>query len=80
MYEQMKWLEQNDDQLRKLMLREPRGYPPLCCNLISSTEGIRILRERARLSVHLDAVLDVPELGKVIVDVAWEACSTSSLT
>ena len=33
-YEQMKWLEQNDDQLRKLMLREPRGYPPLCCNLI----------------------------------------------
>lgn len=33
-YEQMKWLEQNDDQLRLLMLREPRGYPPLCCNLI----------------------------------------------
>jgi proline racemase len=33
-YEQMKWLEQNDDQIRMLMLREPRGYPPLCCNLI----------------------------------------------
>ncbi|MEC0184800.1 proline racemase family protein [Paenibacillus peoriae] len=33
-YEQMKWLEENDDQIRKLMLREPRGYPPLCCNLI----------------------------------------------
>jgi proline racemase len=33
-YEQMKWLEQNDDQVRQLMLREPRGYPPLCCNLI----------------------------------------------
>ncbi len=33
-YDQMKWLEQNDDQIRKLMLREPRGYPPLCCNLI----------------------------------------------
>ncbi|MEC1760064.1 proline racemase family protein [Schinkia azotoformans] len=33
-YEQMRWLEQNDDQLRKFMLREPRGYPPLCCNLI----------------------------------------------
>src|SRR5690349_18681340 len=33
-YEQMKWLERNDDQLRKLMLREPRGYPPMCCNLI----------------------------------------------
>jgi proline racemase len=33
-YEQMKWLESKDDQLRKLMLREPRGYPPLCCNVI----------------------------------------------
>ncbi|MFV0434886.1 MAG: proline racemase family protein [Leucobacter sp.] len=33
-YEQMLWLEQHDDGLRKLMLREPRGYPPLCCNLV----------------------------------------------
>ena len=33
-YEQMKWLEQNDDQIRMLMLREPRGYPPLCCNIV----------------------------------------------
>ncbi|MFE4706952.1 proline racemase family protein [Peribacillus simplex] len=33
-YEQMRWLQENDDQLRMLMLREPRGYPPLCCNLI----------------------------------------------
>ena len=33
-YEQMKWLEKNDDQIRMLMLREPRGYPPLCCNLV----------------------------------------------
>lgn len=32
--EKMEWLRDNDDQLRKLMLREPRGYPPLCCNLI----------------------------------------------
>jgi proline racemase len=30
----MRWLEQNDDQLRLLMLREPRGYPAACCNLI----------------------------------------------
>lgn len=28
------WLENNDDQIRKLMLREPRGYPALCCNLV----------------------------------------------
>lgn len=34
MYEKMTYLEQNDDQIRKLMLREPRGYPPLCCNLV----------------------------------------------
>ncbi|MEN9890993.1 MAG: hypothetical protein RLY78_1288 [Pseudomonadota bacterium] len=33
-YEQMKWLEAHDDGLRKLMLREPRGYPALCCNLV----------------------------------------------
>ena len=31
-YEQMKWLEQNDDQLRKLMLpMSLAAYPPLCC-------------------------------------------------
>lgn len=33
-YEKMRWLEANDDQLRKLLLREPRGYPPHCCNII----------------------------------------------
>ncbi len=33
-FEQMQWLEKNDDQLRKLMLREPRGYPAVCCNLL----------------------------------------------
>jgi proline racemase len=30
----MKWLEANDDGLRKLLLREPRGYPAHCCNII----------------------------------------------
>ncbi|MFV0299345.1 MAG: proline racemase family protein [Paracoccus sp. (in: a-proteobacteria)] len=33
-YEKMRWLEANDDQLRKLVLREPRGYPAHCCNII----------------------------------------------
>lgn len=33
-YEQMRWLENNDDQIRKVLLREPRSYPPMCCNLI----------------------------------------------
>ena len=32
--EKMRWLEANDDQLRQLMLREPRGYPAHCCNLL----------------------------------------------
>ncbi|MFJ4154110.1 proline racemase family protein [Pseudomonas sp. NPDC089752] len=30
----MKWLEADDDPLRKLMLREPRDYPAHCCNII----------------------------------------------
>ena len=33
-YDKMKWLAANDDQLRKLLLREPRGYPAHCCNII----------------------------------------------
>lgn len=33
-YAKMKWLEENDDGLRKLLLREPRGYPAHCCNII----------------------------------------------
>lgn len=34
MFEKKVYLEQHGDQLRQLMLREPRGYPALCCNLI----------------------------------------------
>lgn len=136
-YEQMKWMEGNDDQIRMLMLREPRGYPPLCCNLIvppkhpdavagfiimEQTEyvvmsggntisvatvlletgmipmhepitefnleapagliGIKAechngkvtkvtFRNVPAFAVHLDAEIDVPHLGKVVVDVAW---------
>ncbi|SDO56562.1 proline racemase family protein [Desulforhopalus singaporensis] len=33
-FEKMKWLQKEDDQLRRMMMREPRGYPPLCCNLV----------------------------------------------
>ena len=33
-YEQCKWLEKNDDQIGLLMLREPRGIPATCANLI----------------------------------------------
>jgi len=136
-YEQMKWLENNDDQLRRLMLREPRGYPPLCCDLIvppshpdaaagfiimeqveypvmsggntisvatvlletgmvpmrepvtefqlQAPAGLIGIRAECRdgkvtqvtfenvpaFAAHLDAVIDVPELGEVTVDVAW---------
>jgi proline racemase len=136
-YHQMRWLERNDDQLRLLMLREPRGYPPACCNLVVPAKhpdaaagfiimeqveypvmsggntiavatalletgmlpvhgpitefqleapagliGIRAECQDGKVTqvtftnvpafaVHLDAVIDVPTLGKVTVDVAW---------
>jgi proline racemase len=34
MFEKRMHLERHADQLRRRMLREPRGYPGLCCNLI----------------------------------------------
>jgi proline racemase len=34
MFEKMKYLEANADHIRLRMLREPRGYPASCCNLI----------------------------------------------
>lgn len=33
-HEKMKWLNANGDGLRKLLLREPRGYPAYCCNIV----------------------------------------------
>ena len=33
-YEKMLWMEKNIDEIRLLMLREPRGYPPANCNII----------------------------------------------
>ena len=30
----MRWLHEHADHIRRRMLREPRGYPGLCCNLI----------------------------------------------
>jgi proline racemase len=34
MFEKKTYLEQHADDLRRRMLREPRGYPALCCNLV----------------------------------------------
>ena len=34
MFEKMQHLRTHADSLRQLMLREPRGYPAVCCNLI----------------------------------------------
>lgn len=34
MFDKSLYLRQHADDLRKRMLREPRGYPGLCCNLI----------------------------------------------
>lgn len=33
-YEMEEYLRLHDDGLRKFLLREPRGYPPLCCNVL----------------------------------------------
>ncbi|QRM55298.1 proline racemase family protein [Sinorhizobium sp. BG8] len=136
-YEKMKWLEANDDSLRKLLLREPRGYPAHCCNILvppnhpeadagyiileqieypvmsggNTISVVTVLLEMGILpmkepvtelvleapaglirvkadcengkvkqvtfknvpafAAHLDAVIDVPRLGKVTVDVGW---------
>jgi len=135
--EKMHWLEKNDDGLRKLLLREPRGYPAHCCNIIvppghpQADAGYIILEQTEypmmsggntiavatvllemgllpmqepitevtleapaglikviasceknkvksvefvnvpAFAAHLDAVIDVPHLGKVTVDVGW---------
>lgn len=34
MFEKKVWLERHADHLRTRLLREPRGYPAMCCNLI----------------------------------------------
>ncbi|MEO0751423.1 MAG: proline racemase family protein [Pseudomonadota bacterium] len=33
-FAKMQWMQGNADQFRKLILREPRGYPGLCANVI----------------------------------------------
>ncbi len=137
MFEKMKYFEQHLDHIRLRMLREPRGYPVLCCNVImppchpeadagfiimeqteypamsgSNTICVAtVLLETGMLpmvepvteftleapaglikikadchngkvtnvtfenvpafAMHLDAVIDVPHLGKVEVDIAW---------
>ena len=34
MFEKMKYFEKHHDDIRLRLLREPRGYPALCCNVI----------------------------------------------
>jgi proline racemase len=137
MLEKMVFLRDHGDDLRKLMLREPRGYPAANCNLIlpptipgadagyvimeqveypamsgsnticvatvlietgmvpvvepvttlrlESPAGLIEVRAEVRdgrvlgvtfrnvpaFAVHLDATVEVPQLGSVTVDVAW---------
>ena len=136
-HEKMRWLEENDDGLRKLLLREPRGYPAYCCNIVvppshpeaqagyiimeqieypvmsggNTIAVVTVLLEMGMLpmvepvtelvleapagliritaecrdgkvkgvtfrnvpafAAHLDAVIEVPHLGNVTVDVGW---------
>ncbi len=39
MLEKMRWLEREADHIRLQMLREPRGYPGLCCNAIVPSDN-----------------------------------------
>jgi proline racemase len=137
MFEKMVYLREHRDDLRKRMLREPRGYPAANCNLIlpptrpeadagfvimeqveyppmsgtnticvttvlietgmvevrepvteltletpaglvavsAEVQGGKVRRVTFRnvpaFAVHLDAAVEVPELGTVSVDVAW---------
>jgi proline racemase len=137
MLQKMQWLEANADHIRLQMLREPRGYPGLCCNVIVPSDNpaadvgfiimeqteyppmsgsnticvVTALLETGMLSmvepvteltlespagligiradcaegkvtavhftnvpafaVHLDVPVEVPELGTVMVDIAW---------
>jgi proline racemase len=137
MFEKMTYLRDHADWLRKLMLREPRGYPADCCNILlaptvqAADAGFVIMeqveyppmsgsnticvvtvlletgivemvepvtcltletpaglisveaacaggkvtsvefRNVPAFAVHLDAHVEVPQLGTVAVDVAW---------
>jgi proline racemase len=137
MFDKMVYLREHHDDLRKLMLREPRGYPAANCNLllpptrpeadagfvimeqteyppmsgtntmcvttvlietgiVKATEPVTELvletpaglvhvtadvrddkvtrvtfRNVPAFAVHVDAIVDVPEIGPVMVDVAW---------
>lgn len=94
MLEKKAYLQRHPDGLRKLMLREPRGYPAMCCNVIlpptnpeadagfvimeqteypamSGTNTIVTFENVPAFATHLDAVVEVPTLGSVSVDVAW---------
>lgn len=33
-FDKMRWMQANADDIRLMMLREPRGYPALCCNVL----------------------------------------------
>ncbi len=137
MFQKMQYLQQHGDALRKLMLREPRGYPAANCNIIlpptvaeadagfvimeqveyppmsgsnticvatalietgmvDAVEPVTALkldspaglievaaqvddgkvvgvtfRNVPSFAVHLDQPIDVPNLGQIVVDVAW---------
>ncbi len=137
MFDKMVFLRDHRDDLRKLMLREPRGYPAANCNVLlpptrpeadagfvimeqteyppmsgtnticvatvlletgivpaiepvtelvletpaglvgvkADVEGGKVTRVTFRnvpaFAVHLDAVVEIPEIGRLTVDVAW---------
>ena len=136
-FEKMQWMQEHADDIRLMMLREPRGHPALCCNVLvppcdpradagfiimeqteyppmsgsnticvvtvlletgilpmvepmteltlESPAGLLQVKARCEngkvtrvefrnvpaFAVHLEAEIEVPGLGKAVVDVAW---------
>ncbi len=80
MFEKMQFFERHRDDIRRRMLREPRGYPAANCpaGLIRVTADCRdgkvarvTFRNVPAFAFHLDAKVEVPQLGTVTVDDAW---------
>ena len=83
-FEQMEYLRDKDDQLRLLLLREPRGYPPMCCNLIVPAKNpkaaptSRIICSRARSTVPsiTSRIICVQEKGETAkIQAQWSVAT-----
>lgn len=76
MFEKRKHFEQHLDGVRKLMLREPRGYPALCCNVVLPPTD----RRAAAGFVIMEQTEYPPMSGSNIICTATALLETGSIT